>query len=84
MIIREGRALPDHRDLSRIDLAGLLVQIPHRIVEHAEGRQRGRGDREADPRMHVIRLLAPPLEGEDHSKGIDFSPAGIRRRWDTG
>src|SRR3954447_15292073 len=35
-------------------------------------------------RMHVIRLLAPPLEGEDHSKDIDFSPAGIRRRWDTG
>src|SRR3954447_16505575 len=24
-------------------------------------------------RMHVIRLLAPPLEGEDHSKDIDFS-----------
>ena len=34
--------------------------------------------------MHVVRLLAPPLEGEDHSKDIDFSPSGIRRRWDTG
>jgi len=86
MIIREGR------DLSRIDLAGHLVQIPHRIVEHAD-LERARVHeldgaavvaREADPRMHVIRLLAPPLEGEDHSKDIDFSPAGIRRRWDTG
>ena len=35
-------------------------------------------------RMHVVRLLAPPLEGEDHSKDIDFSPSGIRRRWDAG
>lgn len=35
-------------------------------------------------RMHVMRLLAPPLEGEDHSKDIDFSPDGIRKRWDIG
>ena len=34
--------------------------------------------------MHVVRLLAPPLEGEDHSKDIDFSPSGIRPRWDAG
>ncbi len=32
-------------------------------------------------RMHVVRLLAPPFEGEDHTKDIDFSPRGIRRRW---
>jgi NTE family protein len=35
-------------------------------------------------RMHVVRLLAPPLHGEDHSKDIDFSPEGIRSRWDAG
>lgn len=35
-------------------------------------------------RMHVIRLLAPPLAGEDHSKDIDFSPGGIRTRWEAG
>jgi len=35
-------------------------------------------------RMHVIRLLAPALDCEDHSKDIDFSPAGIRARWDAG
>lgn len=34
--------------------------------------------------MHVIRLLAPPLAGEDHSKDIDFSPGGIRSRWEAG
>lgn len=35
-------------------------------------------------RMHVIRLLAPALDYEDHSKDIDFSPSGIRARWDAG
>jgi NTE family protein len=35
-------------------------------------------------RMHVVRLLAPPLAGEDHSKDIDFSAKGIRARWDAG
>lgn len=35
-------------------------------------------------RMHVVRLLAPPMMGEDHSKDIDFSPGGISRRWAAG
>jgi NTE family protein len=35
-------------------------------------------------RMHVVRLLAQPLEGEDHTKDIDFSDAGIRRRRTAG
>ena len=35
-------------------------------------------------RMHVVRLLAPPLDGDDHTKDIDFSPAGIRSRWEAG
>jgi NTE family protein len=35
-------------------------------------------------RMHVVRLLAPTLDGEDHMKDIDFSPAGIRARWEAG
>jgi NTE family protein len=35
-------------------------------------------------RVHVVRLLAPPLDGEDHAKDIDFSPDGIRTRWDAG
>jgi len=34
--------------------------------------------------MHVVRLLAPPLAGEDHSKDIDFSAKGIRARWEAG
>jgi NTE family protein len=35
-------------------------------------------------RMHVVRLLAPNLGSEDHSKDIDFSRAGIEARWQAG
>ncbi|WP_069441154.1 patatin-like phospholipase family protein [Methyloceanibacter superfactus] len=35
-------------------------------------------------RMHVVRLLAPRLDNESHIKDIDFSPAGIRARWQAG
>jgi len=35
-------------------------------------------------RMHVVRLLAPALDHEDHSKDIDFSAGGIRRRRQAG
>ena len=35
-------------------------------------------------RMHVVRLLAPQLERETHTKDIDFSPSGIIWRWDAG
>ena len=35
-------------------------------------------------RPDVVRLLAPRLEGEDHTKDIDFSRGGIRSRWESG
>ncbi|MGH6644125.1 MAG: DUF3734 domain-containing protein, partial [Bradyrhizobium sp.] len=35
-------------------------------------------------RMHVVRLLAPRLDNEDHTKDIDFSRQGIRMRWNAG
>ncbi|MBR1123738.1 patatin-like phospholipase family protein [Bradyrhizobium lablabi] len=35
-------------------------------------------------RMHVVRLLAPQLECETHTKDIDFTPSGIMQRWDAG
>lgn len=34
--------------------------------------------------MHVVRLLAPRLDNEDHTKDIDFTRAGIRTRWTAG
>jgi NTE family protein len=35
-------------------------------------------------RMHVVRLLAPRLDDENHTKDVDFSPSGIRMRWEAG
>jgi len=35
-------------------------------------------------RMHVVRLLAPQLERENHTKDVDFSPSGIKQRWHAG
>ena len=34
--------------------------------------------------MHLVRFLSPQLDGEDHTKDIDFSRAGIKARWDAG
>ena len=34
--------------------------------------------------MHVVRLLAPALHGEDYLKDLDFSGAGIRSRCEAG
>lgn len=34
--------------------------------------------------MHLVRLLSPRLDGEDHTKDIDFTRAGIRTRWRAG
>jgi NTE family protein len=34
--------------------------------------------------MHVVRLQAPRLDGEDHTKDIDFTPTGVRARWQAG
>jgi NTE family protein len=34
--------------------------------------------------MHVVRLLAPQLERENHTKDVDFSPSSIRIRWEAG
>lgn len=34
--------------------------------------------------MHVIPLAAPRIDGEDHTKDIDFTARGIRARWQAG
>jgi NTE family protein len=34
--------------------------------------------------MHIVNLLAPRLDNEDHTKAIDFSRSGIRARWQAG
>ncbi|RKE68394.1 patatin-like phospholipase family protein [Pseudorhodoplanes sinuspersici] len=34
--------------------------------------------------MHVVRLLAPQIENENHTKDVDFSPSSLRVRWEAG
>ena len=34
--------------------------------------------------MHVLRLLAPRIENESHTKDIDFSALGISARREAG
>jgi len=34
--------------------------------------------------MHVAHLVAPRIDGEDHTKDIDFTPSGIHERWQAG
>jgi len=34
--------------------------------------------------MHVAYLVAPDLEGDDHTKDIDFTPDGVRARREGG
>ena len=34
--------------------------------------------------MHVAHLVAPRLDGEDHTKDIDFTPAGVHARREAG
>jgi NTE family protein len=34
--------------------------------------------------MHLVRLLSPRRDGEDHTKDIDFTRSGIEGRWKAG
>ena len=34
--------------------------------------------------MHLVRLLAPHIDNENHTKDMDFNPFNIRLRWETG
>ncbi len=81
------------RALSHIQRQRQLHRLRHVIMElakHVPPEARSRDDvRElasygCPTRMHVVRLLAPSLRGEDHQKDIDFSHAGVRARSEAG
>jgi NTE family protein len=63
-------------------IAELAAQLP------AEARATSRMNELASwgcvTRMHVLRLMAPRLDNEDHTKDVDFSHRGIMRRWEAG
>jgi len=81
---RSASHIKRQRQLHRLrhiisELSGLLPDDVRQKPEVAELAAYG-----CPTRMHVIRLLAPRLDCEDHSKDIDFSPSGIRARWEAG
>ncbi len=63
-------------------IAEMTALIPAEAL--ASLKQRGLTGYGCTTRMHVIRLLAPALDYEDHAKDIDFSADGIRQRWEAG
>jgi NTE family protein len=63
-------------------IAELARKLPDDVRQGAEARHLASYG--CLTRMHVVRLLAPSIAGEDHTKDIDFSAGGIRRRWEAG
>ncbi|WP_426435502.1 patatin-like phospholipase family protein [Bradyrhizobium genosp. P] len=61
------------------ELAARLPEAEHERPEMRELMSYG-----CQTRMHVVQLLAPQLDHEDHTKDVDFSYAGIKQRWDAG
>jgi NTE family protein len=60
----------------------LSKQLPARLRDMPENRELASWG--CGTTMHVVRLVAPKLDGEDHTKDIDFTPSGIRARWQAG
>jgi NTE family protein len=63
-------------------IAELARKLPPGLRESEEVRQLAAHG--CLTRMHVVRLLAPAIAGEDHTKDIDFGAEGIRGRWEAG
>jgi NTE family protein len=76
--------------ITRHQQAHRLRHVINELVARLPDAERDRPDvRElmsygCQTRMHVVQLLAPQLSHEDHTKDVDFSPGGIRQRWDAG
>jgi NTE family protein len=75
-----ARQLQSHR--LRHVIKELVAYIPEHIRDSDAVRELS--DWGCLTRMHVVRLLAPRLANEDHTKDVDFSPSGIRKRWEAG
>jgi NTE family protein len=81
---RAAQNIKRQRQLHR--LRHVITEVAKLVPEGAASAERmaelrGYG---CDTRMHVVRLLAPALDTEDHSKDIDFSASGIRLRREAG
>jgi len=80
---RSNTHIARQRQLHRMRhiIAELGAMIPESARNNAVAEMKSYG---CTTTMHVVRLLAPALEYEDHAKDIDFSPEGIRQRREAG
>lgn len=62
-------------------ISELAAMLPADADEELTKRMRSYG---CTTRIHVLRLLAPQLDHEDHTKDVDFSRRGMRERWLAG
>ncbi len=60
-----------------------LTKVMHEDVPHSE-KVKELTSWGCQTTMHVVRLVANGIDGEDHLKDIDFTPAGIEARWQAG
>ena len=81
------------RAINHVNRQKQIHRLRHVISEMAKHvPQRDRASEEVQELMswgckttiHIVRLLAPRLDGEDHTKDIDFTPSGIKARWAAG
>ncbi|MBA2548924.1 MAG: patatin-like phospholipase family protein [Burkholderiaceae bacterium] len=67
-----------------------LRHVINEMAKHVPARERASGEVQelmswgCKTTVHIVRLLAPRLDGEDHTKDIDFTPSGIKARWAAG
>jgi NTE family protein len=81
---RAGALIKRQKQIHRLRhvIAELAMRLPKEMLEDNFVRElKSYG---CLTRMHVVRLLAPQVRGEDHAKDIDFSAGGIRTRWAAG
>lgn len=67
-------------------LRHIITELAHSLPAELRDRPEMRKLRSygCDSVMHVVSLQAPAVAGEDHTKDIDFSAAGIAERWNAG
>ena len=74
------RQLENHR------LRHIIKQLAAQLPEDVRGTQANKelASYGCLTQMHVVRLLAPRIDHENQTKDVDFSPEGIRQRWQVG
>jgi len=60
----------------------LALQLPAKTFDSARCRELAAWG--CGTTMHVIKLIAPRLIDEDHTRDVDFTPAGIEQRLQAG